>query len=82
MSKIRRKFVNRSALARHETGHCGLCRDPVGDPHLHLADQRERRVLCTCAECHRLFTVGGSGEGRFRTLTPAEREALRNPPSS
>lgn len=72
---------------------CELCNAAVADGHGHLVDLESRALLCACRGCYLLFTAGGSGGLRFRSvperfvsfpdvaLSPAEWDDLQIPVS-
>ena len=47
---------------------CELCAEPVAEVHGHVADLRERRLLCTCRPCTLLFAGPGAGGRRYRAV--------------
>ena len=48
---------------------CELCGAPAGEPHSHVIDVEERRLMCACRPCYLLFTHSGAGGGRFRSVS-------------
>ncbi|MGH9623125.1 MAG: DUF5947 family protein [Bryobacteraceae bacterium] len=53
-----------SGRGHREHEHCELCSAPVGEPHQHLVEPRERRLICTCDACAILFASGGETQYR------------------
>ena len=47
---------------------CEMCAEPLHDGHAHVADLRNRAVMCTCRGCYLLFTAEGAAAGRFRAV--------------
>jgi hypothetical protein len=47
---------------------CELCGALAGEPHSHVIDITDRRLMCVCRPCHILFAHPGSGAGRFRSV--------------
>jgi Family of unknown function (DUF5947) len=43
---------------------CEMCAEPIGEPHGHVANLEDRRILCTCRPCTLLFTHAGAGSER------------------
>ncbi|HEX7360160.1 MAG TPA: DUF5947 family protein [Bryobacteraceae bacterium] len=53
-----------SGRSRSEHERCELCSAPVGQPHQHLVEPRERRLICVCDACAILFPSGGETQYR------------------
>lgn len=47
---------------------CELCSTVLGDAHSHLVDVSTRSLMCSCRPCYLLFTPGGSGGGRYKSV--------------
>jgi hypothetical protein len=47
---------------------CELCAGPLEEPHGHVVDTTDRRLLCTCYACTLLFAAPGAAQGRFRIV--------------
>ena len=50
-----------------------MCAQPIepghhAGGHSHVVDLEQRGIMCTCRPCALLFTSGGAGGGRFRTV--------------
>lgn len=45
-----------------------MCARETGPNHGHIADTRERRILCACRPCYLLFTPSGASRGRFKAI--------------
>lgn len=45
---------------------CELCAAPLDEPHGHVVDVADRRLLCACRACSTLFFAPGAGTGRFK----------------
>jgi hypothetical protein len=56
------------AVAREEAERCALCGEVLGARHAHLAEVRERSLVCACTACALLFTRAGAAGGRYRTV--------------
>lgn len=63
---LRRFLEARPAPAPGE--RCEMCAEPIGTEHAHLADLRNRSVLCACRGCYLLFTTDGAAVGRYRAI--------------
>ena len=86
---LRRFLEARPAPAPGEV--CEMCAEPLDDRHGHVADLRDRSVMCTCRGCYLLFTADGAAAGRYRAvperylydpafpITEAEWDALQIP---
>lgn len=57
---------------------CEVCAGTLEEPHGHLVDTHERRLLCACYPCTMLFSEPGAGRGRF-TLVPKRVIEIRSP---
>lgn len=57
---------------------CELCAAPLDEPHRHVVDVTDRRLLCACRACSTLFFAPGAGTGRFRGV-PSHYEAIPAP---
>lgn len=64
----------RPAAALEE--RCELCGGPLPDEHRHVADVKQRSLLCVCRACVILLGRPGAGGDHFR-LVPERRLALR-----
>jgi hypothetical protein len=47
---------------------CELCAGPIADPHRHVVDTTDRRLLCACYACGLLFAAPGAARGRFKIV--------------
>ncbi len=47
---------------------CEMCGEVIAEAHSHVANLRERRLLCTCRACYLLFTRDGAGRNRLRAV--------------
>ena len=47
---------------------CEMCGEPAGNPHGHVVDVTNRRLLCACRPCYLLFTRPDAGGGRLRAV--------------
>ncbi|HZQ85245.1 MAG TPA: DUF5947 family protein [Acidimicrobiales bacterium] len=56
---------------------CDLCGEPVPDEHSHIADLRNRSIMCGCRACYLLFTHDGAGAGHLRAV-PDRYEEVRD----
>jgi len=65
-SGLRRFLEARPAPAPGEV--CEMCAEPLDDRHGHVADLRDRSVMCTCRGCYLLFTADGAAAGRYRAV--------------
>ena len=52
---------------------CDMCAEDIGEPHSHVANVADRRLLCTCRGCYLLFTAQGAGGQRMRAVPPDYR---------
>jgi len=57
---------------------CELCGVPLEDPHGHVVDSADRRLLCACRACSTLFFAPGAGNGRFKGV-PSRYAAIPAP---
>ncbi|MCU1503120.1 MAG: hypothetical protein JWM12_2474 [Ilumatobacteraceae bacterium] len=59
----------RNAPPRPRPGErCEMCNERIPDEHEHVVNIEVRSLMCTCRGCWMLFTVDGSGGGRFRAV--------------
>lgn len=58
--------------------HCELCAAPLDEPHGHVVDVADRRLLCACRACSTLFFVPGANTGRFKGV-PSRYETIAAP---
>lgn len=63
---LRRFLEARPAPAPGE--RCEMCAEPIDERHGHVADLRDRSVMCTCRGCYLLFTADGAAAGRYRAV--------------
>jgi hypothetical protein len=47
---------------------CELCAGPLQEPHGHVVDTAQRRLLCTCYACSLLFAAPNAARGRFKIV--------------
>lgn len=57
---------------------CELCATPLDEPHGHVVDVADRRLLCACRACSTLFFAPGAGIGRFKGV-PSHYETISAP---
>jgi hypothetical protein len=57
---------------------CELCAAPLDEPHGHVVDVADRRLLCACRACSTLFFAPGAGTGRFKGV-PSHYEVIPAP---
>jgi len=60
-----RRFAKRGPRA-HPPSVCEICATPIREPHPHVVNLEDKRVLCVCAACHMLFS--DDGRGRYRAV--------------
>ncbi len=60
------RFLQEPAAAPEE--RCEICAVKIGGEHGHLADLRDRRLLCACRPCYLLFVPRGAAQGRYRAV--------------
>jgi hypothetical protein len=48
--------------------HCELCALALDEPHGHVVDTADRRLLCTCYACGVLFAPSAEGHARFKAV--------------
>ena len=67
------RFAMRSRRARRarEGAVCELCAAPIGEPHRHIVDRTDRRLLCACAACAFLFPDDSAS--RYRAVPTRPR---------
>lgn len=61
---------------------CELCGGIAGEPHSHVIDVENRRLMCTCRPCYLLFTHEGAGAGRFRSVSGSFRKIHTGAPDA
>jgi Family of unknown function (DUF5947) len=57
---------------------CELCAGPLEEPHGHVVDTADRRLLCACYACTLLFAAPGAARGRFK-IVPKRYAAVPAP---
>jgi hypothetical protein len=63
-----RRFLETPVSTRAAPQRCDFCGVAISDPHSHVVDLQERRLICSCRPCYLLFTNPGAGDGRFRSV--------------
>lgn len=58
--------------------HCELCALALDEPHGHVVDTADRRLLCTCYACGVLFAPSAEGHARFKAV-PKRYASIRSP---
>jgi hypothetical protein len=54
--------------AAEQLERCEMCGAPVPSEHAHVADVRNRSILCVCRACFLLFTNKDAGGGHYRAV--------------
>jgi hypothetical protein len=64
------RFADKNAPAAPTVAEerCDFCAQRLDDDHAHVADLRERRILCSCRPCALLFSAAGAAQGRYKTV--------------
>lgn len=57
---------------------CELCAGTLDEPHRHVVDAADRRLLCACRACSTLFFGPGANTGRFKGV-PTDYEVISSP---
>lgn len=65
-------FLERFARRPAPSTACELCASPLAEPHRHVVDIQERRLLCACSACVLLFD-GPATHRRYRTVPDSVR---------
>jgi hypothetical protein len=58
----------RGAVAVAPDERCELCAVAIAASHPHVVDRHSRRICCACGPCATLFSMEGSGGGRYRSV--------------
>jgi hypothetical protein len=62
-----RRFLDAPALTAPANEQCEFCGFGIQEPHSHVVDLEQRRIVCSCRPCYLLFQNPGAAGGRFRS---------------
>ena len=62
-----RRFLNAPPQAAAANERCEFCGLALAEPHSHVVDLEQRRIVCSCRPCYLLFQNPGAAGGRFRS---------------
>jgi uncharacterized protein DUF5947 len=63
-----RRFLDAPAVSPASGGRCEFCGVAIREPHSHVVDLEQRRLVCSCRPCYLLFQNPGAAGGRFRSV--------------
>jgi hypothetical protein len=62
-----RRFLHAPAVVPQVAERCEFCGLGLQEPHAHVVDLEQRRIVCACRPCYLLFQNAGAAGGRFRS---------------
>ncbi len=63
-----RRFLEPPAPRAPAGEACEFCNVPIGEPHAHVVQVEQRRLMCACRPCYFLFAPEGAAAGKYRAV--------------
>lgn len=63
-----RRFLDAPVSTQPPSERCEFCGVTIAEPHSHVVDLEQRRIVCSCRPCYLLFQNAGAAGGRFRSV--------------